>query len=140
MTRRQTSIPVARRPARDLRELKLRQPVLRADTVARTALVNRLRASTAPLATVLAPAGYGKTTLLAQWAARDGRPTAWLTLDPGDDDAAVLARDLARAVAPLPLGALPGASAASRLGAALLSAERPIALVLDNVHVLRSRG
>ncbi len=142
MTRRHTSSPVARHTARDLRELKLRQPVLRADTVARTALVNRLRASTAPLATVLAPAGYGKTTLLAQWAARDGRPIAWVTLGPEDDDPGVLAADLARAVAPLPLGAPPvtNASAASRLGAALLSAERPVALVLDDVHVLRSRG
>jgi len=118
---------VARHTARDLRELKLRQPVLRADTVARTALVNRLRASTAPLATVLAPAGYGKTTLLAQWAARDGRPTAWVTLGPENDDPGVLAADLTRAVAPLPLGAPPAArpSAALRLGAALLAARRP---------------
>ena len=142
MTRRQTSIPMARRPAREPRELKLRQPVLRADTVPRTALVNRLRASTAPLATVLAPAGYGKTTLLAQWAARDGRPVAWLTLDHADDDPAALERNVARALASLPLGRLPtaGGSAAARLGAALLSAARPVALVLDDVHVLRSRG
>ena len=60
----------------------------------RTALVNRLRASGAPLVTVTAPAGYGKTTLLAQWEARDERPFAWVRLD-DDTDPRVLVRNLA---------------------------------------------
>src|SRR4051794_12641228 len=34
----------------------------------------------ARLATVVAPAGYGKTTLLAEWARRDGRPCTWISL------------------------------------------------------------
>ena len=33
-----------------------------------------------------APAGYGKTTLLAQWAERDARPFAWVTVDERDND------------------------------------------------------
>lgn len=41
--------------------------------VARTALVERLAAATAPVITVTAPPGYGKTTLMAQWARRINR-------------------------------------------------------------------
>ncbi len=40
------------------------------------------------LVVVCAPAGYGKTVLLASWA-RSGRgPAAWLSLDTGDNDPA----------------------------------------------------
>ena len=57
-------------------EPKLR-PQLAADTqVPRTALLDRLEvASRTPVAAILAPPGYGKTTLLAQWAERDPRPS-----------------------------------------------------------------
>src|SRR6478672_12043432 len=37
---------------------------------------------------VCAPAGFGKTALLADWARGDGRPMAWLGLDGGDSDPA----------------------------------------------------
>jgi LuxR family maltose regulon positive regulatory protein len=37
---------------------------------------------------VCAPAGFGKTVLLADWARRGGRPVAWLGLDGGDGDPA----------------------------------------------------
>src|SRR5258708_18488484 len=37
---------------------------------------------------VCAPAGFGKTALLADWARGDGRPVAWLGLDDGDTDPA----------------------------------------------------
>src|SRR5215510_15817076 len=37
---------------------------------------------------VCAPAGFGKTALLADWACGDGRPVAWLGLDGGDSDPA----------------------------------------------------
>ena len=40
------------------------------------------------LVLVCAPAGFGKTALLADWARVDGRPLAWLSLDAGDNDPA----------------------------------------------------
>src|SRR3954471_20186402 len=51
------------------------QPVL----VGRDRLLRRLLgARDVPLVLLLAPAGYGKTTLLCQWAQRDARPFTWL--------------------------------------------------------------
>ena len=64
---------------------RFRPPAFGLGDVPRTALLRRLAGCDAPLVTVTAGAGYGKTTLLAQWAERDPRPTAWLTT--GDDDA-----------------------------------------------------
>jgi LuxR family maltose regulon positive regulatory protein len=50
--------------------------------VPRTALVNRLRAVRGcALVTLVAPPGYGKTTLLSQWAERDPRRFAWIADD-----------------------------------------------------------
>src|SRR5215472_1465737 len=40
------------------------------------------------LVLVCAPAGYGKTVLLAGWAQRARPPAAWLSLDTGDNDPA----------------------------------------------------
>ena len=54
-------------------------PRIRRGTVRRDRLVRTLVQSTnAPLVLVRAPAGYGKTTLLGQWAERDDRPFAWI--------------------------------------------------------------
>ena len=47
--------------------------------VPRTRLVRQLAGADAPIALIVAPAGYGKTALIAEWAARDPRPFAWLT-------------------------------------------------------------
>src|SRR3954453_22511131 len=71
---------------------KLRPPRPRRRLVPRTRLLARLDGDggEAPrLVVVAAPAGFGKTTLLAQWlAAAEGsqRRVAWLALDPGDAD------------------------------------------------------
>ncbi len=50
--------------------------------------LTRLLTETAgrPLVTLVAPAGYGKTRLLCDWAERDERPFAWVTLDRDDND------------------------------------------------------
>jgi len=92
---------------------------VRTGSVARPRLVERLADPHGPpIALVAAPAGYGKTTLLVEWAAQEPRPVEWIALGPDHDDPAVLAAALGHAV------------------------ERPVpfALVLDDVHVLRSRG
>ena len=120
--------------------------------VPRAVLLDHLEASTrTPVAAVLAPPGYGKTTLLAQWAARDPRAFGWLTLDRRDNDPSVLLRSLAAAVDRIePVGwetldALdaPGApdvdAVLPRLGSALSLAALPAVLVLDDVHLLHNR-
>ncbi|TML51719.1 MAG: hypothetical protein E6G16_06845, partial [Actinobacteria bacterium] len=59
--------------------------------VVRTALLNRLCSTgDGTIVTIVAPAGFGKTTLLAQWAERDRRPVLWLDLEPEDDDPEIL--------------------------------------------------
>src|SRR5215212_11469425 len=142
----------AGRPSFDFLASKIEVPRVRPGTISRTALVNRLRAATpTAVATLLAPAGYGKTTLLAQWAARETRHVAWVTLDERDNDPVVLLQHIAAALEvdePVEPGVLeavgsPGASiwtkALPRLAREL--AERgPIVLVLDDFNLLHSRG
>jgi LuxR family maltose regulon positive regulatory protein len=71
---------------------KLHLPLPRRRLVQRGRLTDQLRADggEAPrLVLVAAPAGFGKTTLLAQWLAaaeESRRSVAWLALDPGDGD------------------------------------------------------
>jgi LuxR family transcriptional regulator, maltose regulon positive regulatory protein len=72
---------------------KLRPPAIRDRVVRRERLLERLRAGSGrALTMVIAPAGFGKTTLLAMWyqAETARKPVAWLTLDEGDNDPAVL--------------------------------------------------
>ena len=57
------------------------------------------KAQAVPVIAIVAPAGYGKTTLLAQWAAQDRRPFAWLTFDWRCNDPAILFSHLAVAIA-----------------------------------------
>jgi LuxR family transcriptional regulator, maltose regulon positive regulatory protein len=61
----------------DLVSVKLAAPSARPGTVAKADAIGRLCASTLPFATVVAPAGYGKTTLLAKWDEADPRPFAF---------------------------------------------------------------
>jgi LuxR family maltose regulon positive regulatory protein len=68
---------------------KLRVPVPRETLVPRQHLRERLRQGRGRRLTLLsAPAGYGKSTLLAQWASEDRRSTrfVWVSLDTGDTD------------------------------------------------------
>ncbi len=136
----------------DVVESKLGVPALRTGLVSRTALVNRLRATdSGPVVTIAAPAGYGKTTMLAQWASRDPRPFGWVSVDERDRDPIVLLRHIAAALDELdPLEprvfealADPGASmwtsALPRVGSALAAFPGPLVVVLDNAHLLRSR-
>jgi len=69
---------------------KLTRPRLPSDVIPRPRLLERISAGLGDSLTLLcAPAGYGKTTLLAQWLATVSRPVAWLSLDAADNDLAV---------------------------------------------------
>jgi LuxR family maltose regulon positive regulatory protein len=115
--------------------------------VPRTGLVDRLVAARPRLVCAVAPPGYGKTTLLAQWAQRNQQRVAWVSVDRHDNDPAVLLAYLAAAldrIEPIdpdvlqPLS-LPGGVAATvvpRLVAEISSMTEPIWLVLDHVELL----
>ena len=132
-------------------ETKLLAPSLRPGLVVRRRLVNRLQASTAaPVVCVIAPAGYGKTTLLAQWDEADARPFAWVSPDASDNDSLELLTYVAIAINRLePLGGQVFSALSARdpqveavvlprLGKAVAKLEQPFVLVLDDAHVLSS--
>jgi LuxR family transcriptional regulator, maltose regulon positive regulatory protein len=130
---------------------------MRKEWVQRPRLLEELaRAVSAKLVLVDAPAGFGKTTLVAQWRASaiERRRFAWVSLDSGDDDPGRLwwhvvsaleracpeldAEDLLRALrtqAPqIGYDGIPGlASRLARLRA-------PVVLVLDDYHVIKERS
>jgi LuxR family transcriptional regulator, maltose regulon positive regulatory protein len=86
---RAVKVPVPRRADFDVPiETKFQAPGLRRDLVERPELVQHLAAATAKLILVDASAGFGKTTLVAQWQAStmESRPFAWLSLDDGEND------------------------------------------------------
>ena len=138
-------------PAFDLVLSKLRRPRLRTGTVHRSSLIDRLEHGDAcPIVSVVAPAGYGKTTLLSQWAERNSQAIAWVSMDERDNDPKVLLTYVAKAldeVQPLGEGVFDAlASYASpvlgsvvpRLGSAFSSMTSPVVLVLDDVHLLHN--
>jgi len=99
---------------------------------------------------VVAPAGYGKTTLLSQWAERGGQAFAWVSVDDRDNDPKVLLTYVARAldkVEPVggrvfealasPTSSVP-ASVVPRLAAAFAAMTPPVVLVVDDVHLLHN--
>ncbi len=120
--------------------------------MSRAGLVDTARASGCRVVGVTAPAGYGKSTLLAQWARAEERPVAWVALDRFDDDPAALLTSLASAYARISPGnadlvaAMRGAGlsvlgrAAPRLAATLRTSPTPFVLMLDDLHELRSPG
>ena len=66
----------------DLAAAKLMRPLVRPGTVRRPSLIERLaKSDRGPIVSVVAPAGYGKTTLLSQWAEGNGQAFAWVSVD-----------------------------------------------------------
>src|SRR3954447_2050254 len=133
----------------EILESKLFPPTIRPGVIPRPQLLGWLRAAhEVPTVALGAPAGYGKTTLLALWAEADERPFVWLSLDRHDNDPIVLLTHLAVAldrIRPLPIavfdalrsgGASVPATVVPRLGAALAGLTDPLVLVVDDVHHL----
>ena len=129
---------------------KFAVPQPRQGVVSRAHLVQTARSSDCRLVTVTAPAGYGKSTFLAEWAAAEDRRVAWVSLDRLDDDPSTLLVSLASAYCWAGLGSAdlvadmrgPAMSVlgrtAPRLAAALRASPVPFVLMLDNLHQLQS--
>ena len=139
----------APRLAFELLESKFHPPVARPGIVARAALVNRLAAAQAPVITLVAPPGYGKTTLLAQWAERVWPRVAWVSCDDGDNDPVVLLSALAVAldriepIDPAVFWALAssgaGITVVPKFVSAIKSMRLPVTVVLDHVEAVTNK-
>ncbi|PWC03058.1 LuxR C-terminal-related transcriptional regulator [Agromyces badenianii] len=117
--------------------------------VSRAALIDAARSSRRRVVGVTAPAGYGKSSLLTEWASRESRPVAWVSLDRYDDDPAALLALLASAFSRITPSAARlsekvtghGISALGRgaplLAAALRASPDPFVLMLDDLHEIR---
>jgi LuxR family transcriptional regulator, maltose regulon positive regulatory protein len=132
-----------------LSESKFHPPGPRPGIILRNALLERLAATRAPVITVAAPPGYGKTTLLAQWAARIGSRVAWLSCDDGDNDPVVLLSALAVALSrigpvdPAIFSVLASSGAGitivPRFVAAVASIKPPVAVLLDRAEAVTNK-
>ncbi len=131
-------------------------PPFGAGLVPRPRLVRRLLEDRrAPVAVVYAPAGYGKTSLLAEWAERDERACSWIRLEPRHAHAPALLEEIMHALdalEPLDSALLEACASAARERrpqpanelldalatsiAAIGEREQPAMLVIDNAHVI----
>jgi len=138
----------------DLLATKLTVPVARRRRVARSRLLERLdQGLTRKLILVCTPAGFGKTTLLAEWATTTQCPVAWLSLDPQDNDPARFWRYVVAALDRacqglaehlLPRFAAPSVLSGQGLATALINQLETVgnerALVIDDYHVIDSNA
>jgi LuxR family maltose regulon positive regulatory protein len=128
-------------------------PPIRSELVPRPRLIERLNEGLhSKLTLISAPAGFGKTTLVSEWIVDSWRPTAWLSLDEGDNDPA---RFLAYLVAALQtiaanigegvLGALqspqppPTETTLTSLINEIAAIPDKIVLILDDYHVIDAK-
>jgi len=132
---------------------KLYVPPIRPKLVSRPRLIERLSgAMDLKLTLISAPAGFGKTTLLSECAARCSRPVAWLSLDESDNDPARFLAYLIAALQSIEAGIGQGALSALQSPqpppvASLLvglinefaAVPAPFVLVLDDYHLIESR-
>src|SRR5436305_15154741 len=132
---------------------KLYIPRLRPNVVSRPRLLERLNEGLyRKLTLISAPAGFGKTTLVSEWLAGGPRPTAWLSLDEGDNDPTRFLMYLVAALQTIAatigegvLGVLhspqppPPESILTALLNDLATISDEFVLVLDDYHVLDAR-
>jgi len=132
---------------------KLYVPPVRPKLVSRPRLIERMSGEMhRKLTLISAPAGFGKTTLLSEWAARCGRPVAWLSLDESDNDPARFLAYLISAVQSVEAGIGQGALSALQspqpppvapllvgLINELAALPDPFVLILDDYHLVESK-
>jgi len=131
--------------------IKIHRPRPRSRLVSRSYLVERLQQGMEHALTLIsAPAGFGKTTLLAQWLAESSTPVAWLSLEPEDNDptrfltyliAALQTVDARLGTTALELLHTPQPPPPETIVALLTndlmhSSAEDVALVLDDYHVI----
>ena len=136
-----------------LLQTKLYLPQARPDLVARPRLMERLDQAWQPgcrVVLVSAPAGFGKTTLAAQWLAAQTCPVGWLGLDESDNAPVRFLRYLCAALQPLARGAGQGIEALAEtarldldetiggLANDLAQSAAAGLLVLDDYHVIHA--
>ncbi len=140
----------ARGPSGDtLLATKLHVPWVKPGYVARQRLIEQLNdGRDRDLILVCAPAGFGKTTLLAEWTAAHPGVVAWLSLDRGDNDPARFWRHVAATIDQVHPGASdraesllgPGSGSLEGIATALINHlaahESELVLVLDDYHVI----
>ena len=126
-------------------------PHRRARTLRRTRLLRQLRsARDRPVVSIVAPPGYGKSSLLVQWATEDSRPVAWLTASDSDGDPVVFLTDLVTAIDRLvPLdagligliasGTVSHRTVVGRLLAAMARPTERVRIAIDDGHRITSR-
>lgn len=132
-----------------MRSWNLRGPAFRSEVIARSRLAPlQIRARRSRLVLVCAPAGYGKSTLVAQWTSADPRPSCRVQLGEGDNDPLVLLSGvlaaLERAGGPVDSDLLAELDRSrpriSRVVLPLLAAELevrdPLVMVLDDAHLI----
>ena len=132
---------------------KMMIPALRARMVHRQQLIARIEQGLAQgLVLVSAPAGYGKTTLVAEWAHQSRAPVGWLSLDARDNDLQVINRYLTSFVEtffpdlPAASAGMPPAGYSEREFEALLvgiinacsELDQEFTLILDDYHVIQN--
>lgn len=132
-----------------IRRRKLLPPELGPTIISRPRLESVLARSRAlPLTLVVAPAGYGKTSLVRQWQRGQAAPAIWLTLDQDDANGRGLVRHLIAALQPtLTLGGEiigeSSGSSMSEIGGAIADAcfdlESDLLIILDDAHTAISR-
>lgn len=132
-----------------LTRTKLHVPRIRCEAVERRGLWARLDAH-AGTTLVVAPAGFGKSTLLAQWRPAAGHPVAWVSLDEGDNDPVLLWSYILAALdgvdrvdgrdGPATTPERPSADILGTVVPGLLNrldrSGQPVALVLDDYHAI----
>ena len=130
---------------------KLNQPRITTQLVERKRLYTALDLQR-PLTIVVAPAGYGKTTLVSSWATQSGLPCSWLSLDANDNQLGVFVDYLQAAVERLypdlvrqaAVGRNNGAvtsfaAVARKLADALDEIDERFTIILDDYHFITAR-
>jgi len=145
--------PLSQEQSNNLLQTKFYIPPTRPNHIPRPRLLDLINSrSEHAVSLVSAPAGYGKTTLISHWLKETRIPSAWLSLDEGDNDPIRFMQYLFSALLPicptikddnLPMlmGLQPSQfeNAINLLVNALASVSDPFVLVLDDLHVISSK-